>query len=105
MHYDLDDMPDELAARVRAATGEPDHLWIRRTQEWVIEAVSGDRATVMRLALSESGSVAETTSSFVLGAIHAVDPGADATVTIRDRQQLVTLPISYEFAQVLGQSH
>lgn len=103
MQFDLNDMPEELGARVRAATGHPDHLCIRHADEWVVEAVTGDRATVMRLTFNEDGSVSDTTSSFVLSAIEAVDLGPDATVTVWEANRVVTLPISADFAQLLDQ--
>lgn len=102
MDFDLDDMPEELADRVRAATGRPDHLSVRHAGEWVVEALTGDRATVMRLALDEDGSVSEVASSFLLSAIEALDLGAEATVTVREAHQLVTLPVSDTFAQLLA---
>jgi hypothetical protein len=102
MEFHLDDLPPELADRVRAATGQPGHLSIRHANEWVVEALTGDRVTVMRLALADDGSVAEETCSFLLSEIEALNLDAEGTVSLRQAHSVATLPISDDFAQLLA---
>ena len=101
MEYTLDDLPEALAARVRAATGEPDHLVIHRAAEWLVEALTRDRVTLMRLEVGDDDSIAETTDSFLLPMIEAVDSTADATVSFRGPDGRRFAPISEAFAAVL----
>lgn len=65
---DLGALPDELRSRALAATAHTEHRRISRApaaegerEAYIVEAVDGDRRTIMNLALRADGSVAETT--------------------------------------------
>jgi hypothetical protein len=62
------ELPDELRSRVLAATAHAEHRRVEFVPEgelpvWVVEAVSGDRLVLMRLALRADGSVDESTQT------------------------------------------
>src|ERR1051326_4027346 len=101
MNFSLEDLPAAIADRVRAATGHPDFLAVRRAGEWVVEALTADRATVMRLQLREDGSVAERTDSFLVHSIESVESATDAIVSARVGDRTITVPVSEEFGAVL----
>jgi len=101
VEFSLSDVPDAVADRIRAATGEPQYLTIRRAGEWVIEALTGDRVVLMRVDVLEDGSVLEHTDSFVVHAIKRIDTAPEATVTAMTSGQPFTIPISTQFAQML----
>lgn len=102
MDFSFEDLPDVVADRVRAATGEPQFLAVRRSGEWVIEALTGDRVTVMRVNVRDDGSVAENTETFLLGAIESVESATDAVVNARVGDRRVAIPVSEEFAALLA---
>ena len=102
MEFSLEDLPEVLADRVRAATGQPRFLGVHRAGEWVVEALTGDRATVMRLDVRDDGSVSETTDSFDVDAIESIDATTDAVVTAGRAAHRITLPVSQAFAAALA---
>jgi hypothetical protein len=101
VEFSLDDVPAAVADRIRAATGEPQYLAIRRAGEWVIEALTGDRVIVMRLDVQDDGSVREQTDTFLVQRIDRIDATAEATVTVETSERAFTVPISSEFARML----
>ena len=101
MEFLLDDLPPAIAERVRAATGEPQFLTIRRAGEWVIEALTADQVIVMRLDARDDGSVREHTDTFAAASIQTIDVTTDATLTIRTQSHLFTVPVSNAFAERL----
>lgn len=73
---ELDELPEELAARVRAATTHATHRTVRSTGDsFGVWALCDDRVVVMALSLREDGSVAEATEAFVAEAVAEITPG------------------------------
>jgi hypothetical protein len=101
VEFSLDDLPFVIAARVRAATGAPQYLTIRRAGEWVVEALTGDRVVVMRLDVNDDGAVREHTDSFLVHTIERIDTTPEATVTATSPEQTITIPVSTGFARML----
>ena len=101
MEFSLDDLPLVIADRVRAATGDPQFLAIRRAGEWVIEALTGERVVVMRLDVRDDGSVREHTDTFAAASIQTIDMTTDATLTVKTQSQIITVPVSNAFAELL----
>jgi hypothetical protein len=65
---DLAQLPEELRSRVHAATAHAEHRRIQLVPDvelplYAVEAVSGDRLTLMQLSLDPDGSVAESTQT------------------------------------------
>jgi hypothetical protein len=100
--FSLEDLPAAVADRVRAATGQPQYLAIRRAGEWIVEALTDDRATVMRLDVREDGSIAERTDSFLLDTIEPVDAATDAIITAGPAHHRITVAVSHTFAERLA---
>lgn len=95
----MEGLPEELQSRILAATAHASHRGIRCRDphsdsgpSYTVEAVSGDRVTLMRLWLRPDGSVDERTDSFTARDIVQVDraaseltvqgPGGTRSVTV-----------------------
>lgn len=98
----ITELPDELSLRVLAATGDPGHLFIHREgaqpdeaeEHYLVEAITGDRVTVMRLSVRRDGSVSETTDSFLVGQVVDVmigEKGAELAVAPPDVRRSVSV--------------
>ena len=101
------ELPDELSSRVLAATGEPGHLVIHRgggqpdeaDEHYLVEAITGDRVSVMRLSFRSDGSVSETTDSFLVGEVFAVITHQDrAELGVGSLRDQRTVPVTPETA-------
>lgn len=76
------ELPEQLRSRVLAATAHAEHRRIQRIPEgegpaYAVEAVSGDRLTLMHLALRTDGSVAESTQSVTAEEVVELHHGRD----------------------------
>ena len=85
----IEALPDEIRSRVMAATANANHRRVHELHEpdgsrtiYAIEAVSGDRLTLMRLSLRPDGSVEEDTDSVTARDIVELDADA-AELTLR----------------------
>ncbi|MDP9419270.1 MAG: hypothetical protein M3P53_03830 [Actinomycetota bacterium] len=77
----LDDLPPELADRVRAAAAHADYRSIHHHDDgYLVYAHSGDRVVIMDLALAPNNSVAETTETLLASAIVGATAGDDEGV-------------------------
>lgn len=72
----LEDLPAEVASRVRAATAHARYRRIVRRRpgrggslEYRVDALAGDRGVHMVVGLRDDGSVAETTETFLRGKV------------------------------------
>lgn len=105
----LAQLPEELASRVRAATGEPAHLIIHQRsvepdagQQYLVEALTDDRITVMHVSLERDDSVSEATESLTLGdvlEVVVVETGAELVVQTSSGQHAV--PVSTDMASTV----
>lgn len=105
-------LPEELASRVRAAAGQAGAGYLlihQRADEsdatgaqYLVEAITGDRITVMHLSSRPDASVAETTDSLVVSDVLEVmvDEGrAELTVMTPDGRRSV--PVTPEMAEAV----
>lgn len=84
---ELEDVPDEVRSRILAATAHAAHRRVAHVPagedgpgdpgRFLVEAVAGDRVSVMELALRPDGSVAETTRSLTVGDVVTARGHAD----------------------------
>lgn len=93
----LDELPEELASRVRAACAHADHRTIhRRGEGYEVYAEAGDRIVLMTLEPTANNAVAETTHAFLRADIVDVRmQGSDGEVEIvhDGHRQRLTVPL------------
>lgn len=100
-------LPEELRSRVLAATAHASHRCIRRLRSpdeagasYAVEALSGDRVTLMRLSVRPDESVDESTDSFITRDILDVDRGA-CELTVQGPEGTRRVTIAPDTAEVL----
>lgn len=107
----IDQLPEELSARVRAATGKAGYLLIHERSEesdaleaqYLVEAITGDRVTVMQLALRRDASVSETTDSFLSSEIVDTSVAEErAELAVETPQGRRAVPVTPEMAEAVG---
>ena len=101
----MEALPEELRSRVQAATAHATHRHIRRLAgqdgpAYAVEAVSGDRVTLMRLSLRSDESVEESTRSFTTHDIADVDVNA-SELTVQRPEGMRTMTIAPDTAQAV----
>lgn len=103
-------LPEHLQSRVRAATGEPEYRIIHEVpaegggvEQYLVEAITGDRVTVMRLSLRPDGSVSETTDSFPAREIVDVVSGPDEReLVVRTNERQRKVPVQPDTAAAVA---
>lgn len=100
-------LPDELRSRVMAATAHASHRHIRRLESgdeagaaYAVEAVSGDRVTLMRVSLRHDGSVDETTDTFTARDVADLDMDA-SQITVQGPEGLRTVTVARDTAEAV----
>lgn len=92
----LEDLPAELADRVRAATAHAGYRSIHPHDDgYLVYAHAGDRVVIMELALGPNNSVAETTETFLAShVVTATTSGSEGVLEVVDRggRRHVTVP-------------
>ena len=101
----MEALPEDLRSRVQAATAHATHRHIRRLPgqdgpAYAVEAVSGDRVTLMRLSLRPDESVDESTDTFTTGGIADVDVDA-SELTVQGSEGARTVAIAPDTAQAV----
>lgn len=83
----LDDLPTELADRVRAATAHAHYRSVHRHDDaYLVYAHAGDRVVIMDLALRPDNSVAETTETLLASDVAGAEiRGTDGVLEVVDR--------------------
>lgn len=85
----IGDLPEELRARVLAATAHASRRSIRQEQDrYEVQALCGDRIVEMTLALRADGSVDEHTETFLAGEVEERSERADPVVLVSNRGPL-----------------
>lgn len=106
----IEALPDQLQSRILAATAHASHRRIRRLESdsgtdaadaaYAVEAVAGDRVTLMRLSLRPDGSVDESTDSFTTRDIVGVDRDA-SELTVRGPEGTRSVKVAPETAEAV----
>ena len=94
----MEALPQELRSRVQAATAHATHRHMRRLPgqdgpAYAVEAVSGDRVTLMRLSLRPDKSVDESTDTFTTRDIADIDVNA-SELTVQGPEGVRTVTIA-----------
>lgn len=107
----IEALPEELRSRILAATAQASHRRIRRLEAhgevgtaYAVEAVAGDRVTLMRLSLRPDGSVEESTDSFTTRDIVHVDAEA-SELTVQGPEGTRSVPIAPDTAEAVRAIH
>jgi len=103
----IEELPEQLQSRILAATAHAAHRRIRRLDAdsgtdaaYAVEAVAGDRVTLMRLSLRPDESVDEATDSFTARDIVDVDRDASA-LTVRGPEGTRSVQVAPETAEAV----
>lgn len=107
----INDLPEDLRSRVRAATGEPEYRMVYElpaesggSTEYLVEAITGDRVTVMRLSLRPDGAVNETTDSFPAREIvHVANEAQEAELIVQTQEGRRSLAVQPDTAAAVAQ--
>ncbi|HVL97718.1 MAG TPA: hypothetical protein VM324_00280 [Egibacteraceae bacterium] len=103
----IEALPEQLQSRVLAATAHASHRRIRHLESdsgteaaYAVEAVAGDRVTLMRLLLRPDESVDESTHSFTTREIVGVDRDA-SELTVRGPEGTRSVKVAPETAEAV----
>jgi hypothetical protein len=97
----VEELAEELRARVRAAAGNADFTYVTAVEDcgddnsaYLVYAITGDQLALMRLGLRPDGSVAEDTTTAKLDdvTIEGVEGGGSRLRIGDDRHLLVEVP-------------
>jgi HAD superfamily hydrolase (TIGR01509 family) len=98
----LEQLPAELRARVEAATAHAACRVIHRrgSERFEVHALAGDRFVHMELALRPSGSVDESTETYLKDQIVVADDGPPATIEVHDAggRRILSVPLEVQAA-------
>ena len=100
----LEELPAELADRVRAATAHAGYRSIHHHDDgYLVYAHAGEQVVVMDLAMAENNSVAERTETFSASdVVGATVQGSEGELEVVDRGGRRRLPVPAGLAERLA---